>query len=175
MNTLHGAIGGLRRASLVVAIATATMLCAGTAHARPCSDETLWGTYGLRVSGEVLQGTVTDPTTTIAVIRDGVDLATFDGRGHFTQEDFVLGNGAFLLGLPTDSETGFNDMESGTYTVNPNCTGTFTINEPGPVVIVTMFVLTNGGQTIHAIVSSLTPPGAPGPVPASIHADGERQ
>ncbi len=80
-----------------------------------------------------------------------------------------------MEGLPTDKETGFNDMESGTYTVNPNCTGTFTLNEPGPFVIVTMFVLTNGGQRIHAIVSSLTPPGAPGPVPASIHADGERQ
>jgi hypothetical protein len=159
----------------VVTIATGTMLCAGTAHARPCSNETLKGTYGLRISGQVLQGTVTDPTSTVALIRDGVDLATFDGKGNFTQEDFVLGNGVFMEGLPTDKETGFNNMESGPYTVNAHCTGTFTINEPGPVVIVTMFVLTNDGKTIHAVVSSLPPPGAPGPVPTSIHADGERQ
>jgi hypothetical protein len=154
------------------------MLCAGTAHAkspvRGCSDETLKGTYGLRISGEVLQGTEANPTSTVALVRDGVDLVTFDGKGSFSQEDFVLGNGVFMTGLPTDPDTGFNDMESGTYTVNPNCTGTFTINEPPGFVIVTMFVLTNDGQTIHVIVSSLTPPGAPGPVPASIHADGER-
>lgn len=174
MNTLLGALGGLRRALLVVALAAGPMLYVGTALAHPakgCSDETLKGTYGLRVSGEILAG----PTSTVAAFRDGVDLATFDGKGSFSQEDFVLGNGVFMTGLPTDPETGFNDMESGTYTVNANCTGTFTINEPGPVVIVNMFVLTINGQTMHTIVSSLTPPGAPGPVPVSIHADGERQ
>jgi len=175
MNRLLGAVFGLRRALFVIAVAAGPMLCAGTVHARPCSNENLKGTYGLRISGEVLQGTVTDPTSTVALIRDGVDMATFDGKGSFTQEDFVLGNGVFMEGLPTDKETGFNDMESGTYKVNANCTGTFTLNEPGPFVIVTMFVLTNSGQTIHAVVSTLTPPGAPGPVPASIHADGERQ
>ncbi len=67
MNTLHDVIGGLRRASLVVAIATGTMLCAGTVQALlPVLHETLKGTYGLRVSGEVLQGTVADPTSTVA-------------------------------------------------------------------------------------------------------------
>lgn len=170
MNRLLGAKGWLRRALLVVAIAAGPMLYVGTALAHPakgCSDETLKGTYGLRVSGEILEG------STVAAFRDGVDLATFDGKGSFSQEDFVLSNGEPPAG-PFDSD-GFNDMESGLYTVNADCTGTFTINEPGPVVIVVMFVLTNGGQTMHAIVSSLTPPGAPGPVPASIHADGERQ
>jgi len=173
MNTRLRPIGELRRALLLVAVATSAMLYAGTVQAKSqvkgCSDETLKGTYGLRVSGEILEG------STVAAFRDGVDLATFDGKGSFSQEDFVLANGVFTTGLPTDPETGFNDMESGSYTVNPNCTGTFTINEPGPVVIVAMFVLTNDGQTMHAIVNTLTPPGAPGPVPASIHADGERQ
>lgn len=169
MNTQFGAINGLRRALLVAAIA-GPMLYAGTAlahRADGCSDETLNGTYGLRVSGEVLEG------STVLQFKDGVDSATFDGKGNFTQEDFVLGNGVFMTGLPTDPDTGFNDMESGTYTVNANCTGTFTINEPGPVTIVTKFVLTNGGRTIHAVVDTLTTPG--GTFPASIHADGERQ
>lgn len=175
MNRLLGATGWLRRALLVVAVVAGPMLYAGAALAHPakgCSDETLKGTYGLRVSGEILAG----PTSTVAAFRDGVDLATFDGNGSFSQEDFVLSNGEPTPGLPTDPATGFNDMESGTYTVNANCTGTFTINyQPSGLVIVTMFVLTNDGQTIHVIVSSLTPPGAPGPVPVSIHADGERQ
>jgi len=81
----------------------------------------------------------------------------------------------FITGFPTDPDTRFNDMESGPYAVNANCTGAFTIYEPGPFAIVVMFVLTNGGQTMHAIVHTLTSPGAPGPVPASIHADGERE
>lgn len=183
MNTLLGAKGGLRRALLVVAVAAGPMLYAATAHAHPgktCSDKTLKGTYGLRVSGEILAGTEAAPTPTAVVLEDGAALTTFDGNGGLIQEDFVLGNGVPTAG-PTDPETGFHNMESGRYTVNGDCTGTFTINQPPPpgapsgFVIVTMFVLTNGGQTIHAIVSSLTPPGFPGPVPASIHADGERQ
>jgi len=176
MNTLLRAINGLRGALLVVALAAAPMLYAGTALAHPtkgCSDETLKGTYGLRVSGEVLEG----PTSTVLQFKDGVDLATFDGNGNFSQEDFVLSNGALMTEQPTNSD-GFNDGESGPYMVNPDCTGTFTINESASgLVIIAMFVLTNGGQTMHAIVSSLTitTPGGTLTPNASIHADGERQ
>ena len=170
---------GFWRALLMIAIAAGPVWCAGTAHAgRKCSDETLKGTYGFRVSGEILAGTLSRPTSTVAVFRDGVALTNFDGQGGLTQQDFVLGNGVPNSG-PT--ETGFQDMETGTYKVNANCTGTFTINFAAPpgdttgAVIVTMFVLTNNGRTIHTIVSSLTPPDATEPVPASIHSDGERQ
>lgn len=180
MNTLLGAIARLRRPFLVIAVAAGPMLCAGTAHAhRACSDQTLKGTYGFRVSGEILAGTQTEPTSTVAMFRDGVALTTFDGNGGLSQEDFIVGNGVPSSG-PTDPATGFHDKESGAYKVNADCTGTFTINFPTPpgdttgAVIVTMFVLTNNGRTIHTIVSSLTPPDASEPVPASIHSDGER-
>ena len=156
---------GLRRTLLVIAVTAGPVGYAGTAHARQCSDETLKGTYGFRVSGEILEGTLTQPTSTVAVFRDGVALTTFDGQGSLTQQDFALGDGVPSSG-PADPDTGFQDMESGTYKVNANCTGTFTINLPTPpgdttgAVIVTMFVLTNNGRTIHTIVSSLTPPDA---------------
>jgi len=176
MNRLLDAKSGFRRAVLVVAVATGAMLYAGTALAHQadgCSDETLKGTYGLRVSGEVLEGS----SSTVVQFKDGVDLATFDGKGNFSQEDFVLSNGALMTEQPTNPD-GFNDGESGPYMVNPDCTGTFTINETASrVVIIAMFVLTNGGQTMHAIVSSLTitTPGGRVTPNASIHADGERQ
>jgi hypothetical protein len=165
---------------LAIAAAMGPLQCATTVYAKECSNETLNGTYGFRVSGMILGGTEASPTSTVAMFRDGVALTTFDGQGGLTQEDFVLGNGVLTPG-PTDKETGFHDMESGTYTVHADCTGTFTINMPVPpgdasgAVIVTQFVLTNKGNTIHTIVSSLTPPNGSEPVPTSIHSDGEKQ
>lgn len=55
-----------------------------------------------------------------------MDLATFDGNGNFIQEDFVLTNGEPPAD-PFDSD-GFNDMQSGPYTVNADCTSIFTIS-----------------------------------------------
>ena len=82
---------------------------------------------------------------------DGVVVTLFDGHGSFKQQDFALQNGAQLPG-DTDPTTGFN-RESGTYTVYPDCTGDFTLNEPGLVVEV-KFVLANLGKDIHTVVYS---------------------
>jgi hypothetical protein len=98
------------------------------------------------------------------------------------QEDLVLSspNAPPPPGAsPTDPVNGFHNEEKGTYTVNADCTGTFTINFPeltNPTtgaktpgaIIVASFVISNHGREIHAVVTSLTPPGAPGPVPALI-------
>jgi hypothetical protein len=68
-------------------------------------------------------------------------------------------------------------METGTYTVNPDCTGNAQINFPIPpggtsgAVITLMFVIGDEKRTIHTIVSSLTPPNTTTPVPANIHSD----
>lgn len=142
-----------------------------------CSLATLKGDYALRISGQVFnsQGAVVNQ-------RDGIAMAHYDGAGGFTQVDFVFGNGVLTPG-PTDPTTGFHINETGTYTVNSDCTGTATVNFPSPglglsgAVIRVMFVLSNHGLTIHQIVSSLTPPGPTGQqvaVPANIHADGEK-
>ena len=65
---------------------------------------------------------------------------------------------------PTDSVSGFNTDESGTYTVNPDCTGEFTITDAGytnsagaPVsdgVIKVKFILSDHGRAIHTTVCS---------------------
>jgi hypothetical protein len=69
-------------------------------------------------------------------------------------------------------------QEQGTYTVNPDCTGSMVINLNATVpmgstgVIHIMFVISDGGRHIHEVVSEFTPPGSTtGPVPTQTSAD----
>lgn len=142
-----------------------------------CTLSTLKGDYGIRISGQVFNS-----VGAVVTLRDGVAMQHYDGAGKLTQEDYVFSNGVLVPGVP-DPKTGFHTKESGTYTVNSDCTGSakITFPSPGPglsgAVIRVMFVLSNHGRTIHQIVSSLTPPGPTGeqvPVPANLHADGEK-
>ena len=71
-------------------------------------------------------------------------------------------------------------METGTYTVDPDCTSQARINFPipprdmGGAIIELMFVIGDAGPTIHTIASSLTPPNTTTPVPANNHSDAVR-
>jgi len=80
-----------------------------------CSNASLKGMYGQTISGEIL------PAAGVVLPQNGIAMTTFDGKGTFTQEDFVV-----IGGAPTS--TGFETGETGTYTVNSDCTGTATIN-----------------------------------------------
>lgn len=166
---------------LVPATLALVALC-GTASAwesRGCTDATLYGDYAFTVSGQLFL------PTGASVLRQGVALTHFDGAGHLTQLDMVLSspNATVVPGAPVDSESGFHDQETGTYTVHADCTGTFSVLFPpnvsssGTVAgakLTVLFVLSNHGRDIYTIVTSITPPGAPGPVPALIHSDGHK-
>jgi hypothetical protein len=53
--------------------------------------------------------------------------------------------------------TAFRTGQTGTYTVNPNCTGFMTINLGGGVGMVeNAFVISNGGRSIHAVIAGFT-------------------
>lgn len=147
-----------------------------------CTDATLKGDYAFTVSGQIFM-----PNNGPVIQREGVAMTHFDGAGHLTQVDFVLSspNAAPPPGpSPTDPVTGFHNEETGVYTVNADCTGRFEIDFPsittpnGTVVkgavIQAMFVLSDHGKAIHTVVSSLTPPGAPGPVPTLIRSEGRK-
>jgi hypothetical protein len=169
----------------VLASAAALLGLSGTARAVDndgCKNSTLDGDYAFSVSGQIFAGPLT-------VSREGVALTHFDGKGGLTQVDFVLSspNAPAPAGgpPPTDPVTGFHNEETGRYTVNQDCTGNFEIDFPSTAdpktgnmvagaIIKVLFVLSDHGRGIHAIVSSLTPPGAPGPVPALIHSDGHK-
>ena len=106
-----------------------------------CSVHTLNGCYGSTITGTLLPnpGPFAGPVA-------GVVLTNYDGRGGFTQIDTVTIGGVLVAS---------GRSSSGTYTVNPDCTGTATINFPGgePPLQLT-FVLVDGGNEIRAVVTN---------------------
>jgi hypothetical protein len=69
---------------------------------------------------------------------------TIHGKGNFTQVDAVAMNGN--LDAP-----GWRPG-TGTYSVNPDCTGTQTIVVPGLPDLHLQFIVAQSGNTIHQIV-----------------------
>ncbi|MFZ0818513.1 MAG: hypothetical protein WAM91_00470 [Candidatus Acidiferrales bacterium] len=144
-----------------------------------CTNATLHGDYAFTINGQIF------PPGKPVITRDGIAMTHFDGKGGFTQVDFVMqypdmtGNSSPVPnGDPPDATTSFNVNESGTYTVFKDCTGEMVINFPpigtGGAVIKLRFVLSNKGRAIHTTVYSAQPPNAPGPVPALIHSEGHK-
>src|ERR1700679_3354100 len=135
------------------------------------SNKTIKGEYAFRVSGEVF-------TAAGLVYRDGIALTHFDGDHSLTQNDYVLANGVPVAG-PTDAN-GFHTDETGTYSVNENCTGQAEINFPTPpggtsgAVLKLFLVISDDGRQLNTIVTSITPPNATTAVPANIHSDAVR-
>ena len=113
-----------------------------------CSNATLKGNYGLQITGtrpapSVLSGIQATPGTTEQVA--GVVIQIFDGTGGFTQTDNVKGS---LSGIS------FDRAGVGTYSVKEDCTGTFTVNNPGSPPIVNRLVIVDNGHTfLTAVVS----------------------
>jgi hypothetical protein len=164
------AAGGL----LVGAFHSETATAQNRTMFRICSNATLFGDYAFRISGEVF----VPGTNTIAVYNDGVAMTTFDGIGGPTQVDWVMRNGV----ADPPPGPGFHGNETGTYTVNPDCTGNAEIDFPIPpggtsgAVITLKFVLGDHGRVIHTIVTSLRPPNTPPgtTVPVNTHSDAEK-
>ena len=124
-----------------------------------CSNATLNGEYAF--------GVLTVASSTGPGVVAGIKV--FDGNGNLTQRDYI-GNSVPAEFAPPGQETG-------TYTVNRDCTGNMIINLNAPVptgstgVIEILFVISNGGRHIHEVVSEFTPPGSTGPEPTQTSAD----
>jgi hypothetical protein len=104
-----------------------------------CSLRTLNGCFGFTITGTILGGPLAGPIV-------GIALTKFDGAGGLTQVDTVSINGT-LITPPTGR------ISSGTYTVNPDCTGTVTINFPDQPTHLN-FVLDNHGREIRTVVTN---------------------
>lgn len=132
-------------------LATAVSLPAqasDVSEARSCNNQLIRGTYGFTIVGDKLAGAgPVGPQV-------GVAMATFDGHGNFHQIDAVT-----VAGVDVSDFT--HPVASGTYQVNPDCTGTFTIDfTDGRPPVNTSFVVVEAGWEIDTVVTSVGPPGA---------------
>ena len=102
-----------------------------------CTNKTLQGDYG----GQI-EGTVLGPNLPFR----GVVRSHNDGEGHFTQVDHIVFNG-----IPPAVEWA---PGTGTYTVNPDCTGSSVINSsssPGAPITTHFVVVNHGKQTLGVV------------------------
>jgi hypothetical protein len=148
-------MNGTRTAGIVSAAAMVALALTNPAYAQVnngCANATLHGIYAFHITGQILApAAVAGPVS-------GVALTTFDGLGNLTQIDNIVHNGV----VPAEDWRPAN----GSYTVNADCTGTFTFTpaptnpaDGGPALKV-HFVITNLGAQILTVVtgSPNTPP-----------------
>jgi hypothetical protein len=108
-----------------------------TAHASACSNLTIKGTYAFTIHGTVF---LPDGST---LLIDGLAKTTFDGNGNIKQLDAVAANGNVAPGWASNT---------GTYSVNPDCTGTFTVTNGSQPPVHLQMIVAQSGNTIHAMV-----------------------
>jgi hypothetical protein len=151
----------IKHFSILSATAVALLSLIGAAQAGSsgglCSNATLKGPYGFTGHGEILgligpDGSVHKYASSL--ILDDIALVTFDGAGHFSRTDFGV-----IAGLPKGGQTTFNPYQSGTYTVNSDCTGTmqiiYTAGGPTPagVEVDLEIIVADDGTLIESIAS----------------------
>jgi hypothetical protein len=120
---------------LILALAASATL---KAHANGCNNSTIRGTYAYTIHGTVF---LPDGST---LIIDGIAKETYDGRGNMTQVDAVATNGVMAPGWRPGA---------GTYSVNPDCTGTQTILVAGLPDLHLQLIVAQDGNTIHQVVT----------------------
>ncbi len=134
---------------LVVDVAALVLLMLGAlgsgyaqSESAACNNKLIAGNYGFTIQGNKLGGQgPTGPQV-------GVAMTEFDGKGGLTQIDTVTVSGEFVADFTHTPATG-------TYTVNSDCTGTFTINfTDGRPPVVANLVVVEGGSEIDTVVIS---------------------
>lgn len=110
-----------------------------------CSDATLHGHYAFTITGQILE------PAAIAGPVSGVAMTEFDGKGNLTQVDHAVHNGT-----PPQEDW---RPGTGSYHVNPDCTGTMTIT-PKPTIpadgspeLELYIVVGDNGNQIRTVVS----------------------
>jgi hypothetical protein len=137
-------LNGMMTAAIILPTLSSAAWAGGGDDFGGSSNATLKGDYAFSV---LSVATPAGPSVVLG-------LTTFDGRGHITQIDYP-GNGGTDLGLDEKFRTG----QTGSYTVNRNCTGFMTV-DLGATVGVTenAFVISNGGRAVRAVIAAFTAP-----------------
>jgi hypothetical protein len=121
-------------------IAAVTALALGIASkakadGRECSNATLKGTFADKDTGFI-----TSPASMAGQFA-GANLETFGGNGTITVTGFVSLNGNIVQMTGT-----------GTYRVNPDCTGTYTVQYPG-LTVHGFFVIDDDGNELQVLIT----------------------
>jgi hypothetical protein len=163
------------------------LVTGGIAAADECSTAMLNGEYDASFH-TVRLGLLTGNPTTVTPfptgqsLADGVAVYSFDGEGNFTDLNFAMRDGSpnVPAGTPGLTPDGFTS-QTGTYHINPDCTGAGTMSQPN---LSTTFVIVVGdrGRTFRIVGTSLhvaTIPGNPDCVSgcdlaAQVTQDGEK-
>src|SRR5258708_15610976 len=108
-----------------------------------CTDKTLQGDYGSAGEGVLLNIPGLPPEAQFR----GLTMTHFDGNGNLTWVEHTVING-------TPLQPGWTPA-SGTYAVNPDCTGTMLVNTPNsPVPQHLAMVVVRQGKEIHTVLDS---------------------
>ena len=119
---------------LTLALAASSTL---TAHASACSNSTIRGSYAYTIHGQVFL------PNGFTLFIDGLAKTTFDGQGNLTELDAVAANGNVAPGWTPNT---------GTYSVNPDCTGSITVTNGNQPLIHLQMIVAQSGNTIHEMV-----------------------
>jgi hypothetical protein len=137
-----------------VAVAATVLSANDSAHAQPstsprCNDQLIRGTYGFVVEGERLTG-----PPPLGPLK-GVAMTTFDGKGGLTQIDSISLNGM--------AAADFSPPATGSYSVNQDCTGSFSLvfTDGRPAATVNFVVANNGLEIDTVVVGTCFPPSSP--------------
>jgi hypothetical protein len=109
---------------------------------KACSNRTLRGDYG-----SAIDGTIVLPSPAPGLLLRGLVMQHFDGHGNFSQVDFIT-----LNGVPETSDW---RPATGTYEVNPDCTGTAVINFEDGHVLHTRLLVVDGGRQVMGLVEGI--------------------
>ena len=133
------ALGGPRRASADEPRGEAEVTDADAFHGSDaeCSDRTLRGDYAFAIDGTI-------STAPSPLLLRGVAMTHFDGHGNLSQVDFVTLNG--VAGGPDWRPA------TGTYEINPDCTGKAQIIPAGAPPLNLRLVVGDRGRQIWTVV-----------------------
>jgi hypothetical protein len=155
---------GFCRSATAAAIALLSLHSLAHADDGACNTATLKGSYGVKVHAQSL-GILTGTPPNQVLHRyatpndvDAVALATFDGNGTGTQEDFAMINGAVRPGSPPDS---FVPNEMLSYNVYANCTGDLQITFPTGVLLMQKTAVVDNGNEMFGVTSAQHVPSGP--------------
>src|SRR5947209_6338122 len=132
-------ISSVQMLTLALTLGTSSVVNAqspnSSRHERGCSNRTLLGDYGAKI-----EGTLLGPNWAVRTLV----LFRFDGHGNVTSFGHPVVNGA-----PPAEEWA---ETAGTYTVNPDCTGSATIEAAPPIPL--HLIVVNRGRQFYLVVDT---------------------